>query len=70
MRFISYLLEAAIALVFVFGVIGHLLSGSRTSSRLAARRSYGLTNSQAWVSGFGGTMGWDGDPPSRRPEGF
>jgi hypothetical protein len=32
--------------------------------------SSGLAESHAWVSGFGGTMGWDGEPPSRRPKEF
>jgi hypothetical protein len=65
MRYVSYLLEATIALVFIFGAIESLLGGSRSSARLLAPGSFGLTDSHAWVSGFGGSMGWDGDPPSR-----
>jgi hypothetical protein len=71
MRAISYLLDATIALVFIFGVLGALLTGSRTGSRRLARRSAaqsGLTDAQAWVSGFGGSMGWDGAAPPRAAE--
>jgi hypothetical protein len=68
MRAISYLLEATIALVFIFGVLGALLTGSRVSSRPLARRATGLVGAQAWVSGFGGSMGWDGAAPPRAAE--
>jgi hypothetical protein len=64
MRVVSELLEATIALVFVFGLLGSLLTGSKMSSGALARRSSRLAGAQAWVTGFGGSMGWDGSPPS------
>ena len=68
MRLVSHMLGATIALVFVFGLLGSLLTGSKASGRVLARRPR-LTGAQAWVSGFGGNMGWDGfsPPASTRP---
>jgi hypothetical protein len=72
MRVISYVLEATIALVFIFGVLGALLTGSRNGSRSRLRRfatqSVGLAGAQAWVSGFGGSMGRDGAAPRAAEE--
>jgi hypothetical protein len=65
MRVISELLEAAIAL-FVYEMLGSLLTGSRMSSGALARRSSRLVGEHAWVTGFGGSMGWDGSPPPPR----
>jgi hypothetical protein len=62
MRLVSHLLGATIALVFVFGLLGSLLTGSKAPGRLLARRSR-LVGAHAWVSGFGGNMGWDGFSP-------
>ena len=67
MRIISHLLAATVALVFVFGLLGSLLSASRASSRAFGRRSFGLAGAQAWVTGFGGSMGGDGSPPEGSP---
>jgi hypothetical protein len=51
MRFVSDLLEATIALVFIFGVVGALLTGSRKANILA-RRSSGLAEAHAWPEEF------------------
>jgi len=65
MQILSRLLEAAMAVVFVFGLLGSLISGSRMSSRPLARRAVADAKDRARVSGFGGTMGWDGfDQPA------
>jgi hypothetical protein len=63
MRFLSHLLEAVITLVVVFGFLDALLGGSRPSRTLA--RYSGLAEAEAWVTGFGGTTGWDGSAPSQ-----
>jgi hypothetical protein len=61
MRFISLLLEATITLVVVFGFLEMLLGGARPSRALT--RYSGLAEAEAWVTGFGGTTGWDGSAP-------
>lgn len=70
MRVISEALEATIALVFILGLLGSLLGGSRAASRQVPSHAPRLDGAQAWVSGFGGSMGWDGGlaapPPSAR----
>lgn len=69
MRLVNRLFDATVVLVIVFGLLGLLLTGSRTASRALVRRRSRLDGAQAWVSGFGGSMGWDGSPhaPSREP---
>ena len=75
MRIVSRLLEGIVALVFVFGLLESLLTGGRPGARGLARRAYSGQSSEAWIGGYAGAMGWDGQalpaksdigsPPSR-----
>src|SRR5262245_52142451 len=76
MRIVSRLLEGTVALMFVFGLIGSLLTGAKPGGRGLGRRSYsGERSSEIWTGGYAGSMGWDGQalpakngtgsPPSR-----
>jgi hypothetical protein len=75
MRIVSRLLEGIVALVFVFGLLQSLLVGGRPGARALGRRSYSGQSSEAWIGGYAGAMGWDGQvlpaksetgsPPSR-----
>jgi hypothetical protein len=75
MRIVSRLLEGTIALVFVFGLLGSLLTGAKPGGRGLGRRAYSGQSSEAWIGGYAGAMGWDGQvlpaksetgsPPSR-----
>src|SRR5215470_7359448 len=61
MRIVSRLLEGAIALVFIFGLLGSLLTGSKPGGRGLGRRRYsGERSSEIWTGGYAGAMGWDG----------
>ena len=75
MRIVSRLLEGIVALVFVFGLLESLLTGGRPGARGLGRRAYSGQSSEAWIGGYAGAMGWDGQvlpaksetgsPPSR-----
>ena len=75
MRIVSRLLEGIVALVFVFGLLESLLTGGRTGARGLGRRVSSGQSSEAWIGGYAGAMGWDGQvlpaksetgsPPSR-----
>jgi len=75
MRIVSRLLEGIVALVFVFGLLEPLLTGGRTGARGLGRRISSGQSSEAWIGGYAGAMGWDGQvlpaksetgsPPSR-----
>jgi hypothetical protein len=76
MRIVSRLLEGIVALVFVFGLLGSLLTGAKPGGRALGRRPYsGERSSEIWTGGYAGAMGWDGQvlpakteagsPPSR-----
>lgn len=75
MRTVSRLLEGIVALVFVFGLLESLITGGRPGARGLARRAYSGQSSEAWIGGYAGAMGWDGQvlpaksetgsPPSR-----
>ena len=60
MRIVSRLLEGTVALVFVFGLLGSLLTGSKPGGRGLGRRPYSGQSSEAWIGGYAGAMGWDG----------
>ena len=60
MRIVSRLLEGIVALVFVFGLLNSLLTGGRPGARGLARRAYSGQSSEAWIGGYAGAMGWDG----------
>src|SRR5678816_2823163 len=60
MRIVSRLLEGIVALVFVFGLLESLLTGGRLGGRALGRRSYSGQSSEAWIGGYAGAMGWDG----------
>lgn len=60
MRIVSRLLEGIVALVFVFGLLESLLTGGRPGARGLARRAYSRQSSEAWIGGYAGAMGWDG----------
>jgi len=75
MRIVSRLLEGIVALVFVFGLLESLITGGRTARRGLWRRASSGQSSEAWIGGYAGAMGWDGQalppksetgsPPSR-----
>src|SRR3954469_14686253 len=75
MRIVSRLLEGIVALVFVFGLLESLLTGGRAGGRVLGRRASSGQSSEAWIGGYAGAMGWDGQvlpaksetgsPPSR-----
>jgi hypothetical protein len=75
MRIVSRLLEGIVALVFVFGLLQSLLIGGRPGARGLGRRASSGQSSEAWIGGYAGAMGWDGQvlpakseagsPPSR-----
>jgi hypothetical protein len=75
MRIVSRLLEGIVALVFVFGLLESLLTGGRLGGRGLGRRASSGQSSEAWIGGYAGAMGWDGQvlpaksetgsPPSR-----
>ena len=70
MRIISRLLEATVALVFVFGLLGSLLTGAKAGRRALGRRQYsGVLNPETWAGGYAGSMGWDGRVLPRSHEG-
>src|SRR3954463_8803182 len=70
MRIVSRLLEGIIALVFVFGLLESLLTGGRPGARGVGRRPYSGQSSEAWIGGYAGAMGWDGQVlPARRETG-
>jgi hypothetical protein len=70
MRIVSRLLEGIVAQVFVFGLLESLLTGGRPGARGLARRAYSGQSSEAWIGGYAGAMGWDGQVlPSRREAG-
>ena len=60
MRIVSRLLEGIVALVFVFGLLESLLTGGRTGARGVGRRISSGQSSEAWIGGYAGAMGWDG----------
>jgi hypothetical protein len=60
MRIVSRLLEGIVALVFVFGLLESLLTGGRTGARGLGRRISSGQSSEAWIGGYAGAMGWDG----------
>ena len=60
MRIVSRLLEGIVALVFVFGLLESLLTGGRPGGRGLGRRAYSGQSSEAWIGGYAGAMGWDG----------
>jgi len=62
MRIVSRLLEGTMALVFVFGLLGSLLTGSKPGGRGLGRRPYSTRppSTEAWIGGYAGAMGWDG----------
>lgn len=60
MRIVSRLLEGTVALVFVFGLLGSLLTGAKAGGRGLGRRAYSGQSSEAWIGGYAGAMGWDG----------
>jgi len=65
MRIVSRLLEGIVALVFVFGLLESLITGGRTARRGLGRRASSGQSSEAWIGGYAGAMGWDGQvlPP-------
>jgi hypothetical protein len=75
MRIVSRVLEGIVALVFVFGLLNSLLTGGRPGARGLGRRASSGQSSEAWIGGYAGAMGWDGQalppksetgsPPSR-----
>ena len=75
MRIVSRLLEGIVALVFVFGLLQSLIIGGRPGARGLGRRASSGQSSEAWIGGYAGAMGWDGQvlpaknetgtPPSR-----
>jgi hypothetical protein len=70
MRIVSRLLEGIVALVFVFGLLESLLTGGRTGARGLGRRISSGQSSEAWIGGYAGAMGWDGQVlPARSAEG-
>jgi hypothetical protein len=60
MRIVSRLLEGIVALVFVFGLLESLITGGRSGTRGLGRRPYSGQSSEAWIGGYAGAMGWDG----------
>ncbi|HJY75220.1 MAG TPA: hypothetical protein VKE95_01250 [Burkholderiales bacterium] len=60
MRIVSRLLEGTVALVFVFGLLGSLVTGSKPGGRGLGRRASSGQSSEAWIGGYAGAMGWDG----------
>ena len=66
MRIVSRLLEGIVALVFVFGLLESLLTGGRPGARGLGRRAYSGQSSEAWIGGYAGAMGWDGQCCPRR----
>jgi hypothetical protein len=60
MRIVSRLLEGIVALVFVFGLLESLLTGGRLGGRGLGRRAHSGQSSEAWIGGYAGAMGWDG----------
>src|SRR6185503_4933076 len=70
MRIVSRLLEGIVALVFVFGLLESLLTGGRTGARGLGRRASSGQSSEAWIGGYAGAMGWDGQvlPPKSETE--
>jgi len=60
MRIVSRLLEGIVALVFVFGLLNSLLTGGRPGARGLGRRASSGQSSEAWIGGYAGAMGWDG----------
>ena len=70
MRIVSRLLEGTMALVFVFGLLGSLLTGAKPGGRGLGRKAYSGQSSEAWIGGYAGAMGWDGQAlPSRSETG-
>ena len=67
MRIVSRVLEGIVALVFVFGLLNSLLTGGRPGARGLGRRASSGQSSEAWIGGYAGAMGWDGQvlPPKR-----
>jgi len=65
MRIVSRLLEGIVALVFVFGLLQSLLIGGRPGARALGRSASSGQSSEAWIGGYAGAMGWDGQalPP-------
>src|SRR4029077_11979965 len=65
MRIVSRLLEGIVALVFVFGLLESLLTGGGPGARGLGRRASSGQSSEAWIGGYAGAMGWDGQalPP-------
>jgi hypothetical protein len=65
MRIVSRLLEGIVALVFVFGLLQSLLIGGRPGARGLGRKASSGQSSEAWIGGYAGAMGWDGQalPP-------
>src|SRR4051812_11792497 len=68
MRIVSRLLEGIVALVFVFGLLQSLLIGGRPGGRGLGRRAYSGQSSEAWIGGYAGAMGWDGQVLPARSE--
>jgi len=68
MRIVSRLLEGIVALVFVFGLLESLLTGGRTGARGLGRRISSGQSSEAWIGGYAGAMGWDGQVLSAKSE--
>ena len=60
MRIVSRVLEGIVALVFVFGLLESLLTGGRLGGRALGRRASSGQSSEAWIGGYAGAMGWDG----------
>ena len=70
MRIVSRLLEGTVALVFVFGLLGSLLTGGKPGGRGLGRRASSGQSSEAWIGGYAGAMGWDGQAlPAKTAEG-
>jgi len=70
MRIVSRLLEGIVALVFVFGLLNSLLTGGRPGARGLGRRASSGQSSEAWIGGYAGAMGWDGQVlPAKSAEG-
>jgi hypothetical protein len=71
MRIVSRLLEGIVALVFVFGLLESLLTGGRPGGRGLGRRASSGQSSEAWIGGYAGAMGWDGQVlPAKSGTGF
>jgi hypothetical protein len=68
MRIVSRLLEGIVALVFVFGLLESLITGGRTGRRALGSRVYSGQSSEAWIGGYAGAMGWDGQPLPAKSE--